>query len=378
MNATLPAALVAQAEARPDAVALRHKRLGRWVEITWAQYADRVARVAAGLQALGVQGGERVVIQADNRPEWVIADLAIQSIGAITVGVSPDASADALGAVLGNCGACAMVAEDEEQLDKALAVRADAPQLRRIVVIDDRGLRGLQDEQVSLWAALEETAPAGLQALVAGLDPEHPAIAVYAEDNQGATLDHNALVSAGRGFGSAFEAAPGDSVLSCLPLSEVSERLFSVAIALDAGYVVHFGERAGSLGEDLREVQPTLLHAIAPIWEAMDAGVRTRMEGASALKRRIHGACVRRGTKVAAARSAGSSSPTLRVQALACHALVFGALREKLGLSRTRIAVCSGEALSAQAREGLTAMGTTLVEVDALDATGLLAFGAPT
>lgn len=369
---TLPGALLRQATERPADVALRHKRLGRWVELTWAGYADQVACVASGLQQLGVGRGERVVLQGDNRPEWVIADLAIQAIGAVSVGVPPDAPVDELQSVMDQCGACAIVAEDEEQLDKALAVRRDSPLLRELMVINERGVRCLDDEHVSTWATLGNAAPADLAGLVGQLDPADPVIAVYSPGGELAVLDHASLVAAGSGFGAAFGATAGDSVLSCMPLSELSERLFSVAIALDAGYVVHFGERAGSIGEDLREVQPTLLHGVAPLWEAMYDRVTTRMAAATRLKRTVLGACVRRGSLLASARMAGSLSVAQRTQSLVCSALAFGALREKLGLSRVRVAVSSGTPLSDAARDGLQAMGVAIVEVQALDAGGLL------
>ena len=372
MTTTLPGALLRQATERPQDVALRHKRLGRWVELTWSDYADQVARVAAGLQQLGIARGDRVVVQGDNRPEWVIADLAIQAIGAVTVGVSADAPASELQSVMDQCGACAIVAEDEEQLDKALIVRGDAPLLRELVIVNERGVRCLDEEHISTWVTLTGSQPADLAALVQQLDPSDPVIAVYSQEGELAALDHAALVAAGSGFGSAFDATSGDSVLSCMPLSELSERLFSVAIALDAGYVVHFGEKAGSIEEDLREVQPTLLHGVAPLWEAMHDRVMKRTAAATRLKRTVLGACVRRGGSLASARMAGNLSVAQRAQALVCSALALGALREKLGLSRVRVAVSSGEPLTPAARDGLQAIGVPILEVQALDAGGLL------
>lgn len=355
LSDTLPGALARQASERPGEVALRHKRLGRWVELTWGDYADAVARTAAGLQRIGVGGGERVLIQADNRPEWVIADLAVQAIGAVTVALSPDADAAALGAVLGHSGACVVVAEDEEQLDKLAAVRDAAPLVRKVVVIDERGIAPGPEVAVVGWRELAGGDPADLAGLAGALEPSDPAVALYAgEAHEGAMLDHAALVAAGRGFASAFEAVPGDSVLSVQPLSELAERLLSIAIALESGYVVHFGERVGSVGDDLREVQPTLLHGVSGSWQALYDEVARRMATASGLKRRVFAACLRRG-------------PGLLTSVLA-----FGALREKLGLSRVRIAVSSGSPLAPAARDGLAAMGVTLVEVQALDAAGML------
>jgi acyl-CoA synthetase (AMP-forming)/AMP-acid ligase II len=176
---TLPALLLAHARERADAPALREKRRGRWVEFTWGQYAERVARAAHGLRELGVEPGDRVAVHGENRPEWVIADLAIQAIGAITVGVYPTSPAAEVEYLLGHSESVALIAEDEEQLDKALAVRERLPALRRIVVIDPRHVRAPDDAMVIGWEQLEQLGSAtGIEAWerrAAGLD--HDALA---------------------------------------------------------------------------------------------------------------------------------------------------------------------------------------------------------
>ena len=145
---TLPDLLLSHARERPDAPAIREKRRGRWHELTWAEYADRVARVAHGLRELGVRPGDRVAIHSENRPEWVLADLAIQGIGAVSVGVYPTSPAAEVEYLLGHSESVVLIAEDEEQLDKALAVRERLPALRKIVLIDPRNVRALDDPMV--------------------------------------------------------------------------------------------------------------------------------------------------------------------------------------------------------------------------------------
>ena len=127
LDTTLPAVLVRRARQTPDALALRKKELGRWKPYTWSDYARRTSQLASGLEELGVGPGDRVAILAENRPAWVFFDLAVQALGAITVGIYPTSPAAELEYLLDHCGAKVLVAEDEEQVDKFLEVRDRLP-----------------------------------------------------------------------------------------------------------------------------------------------------------------------------------------------------------------------------------------------------------
>ena len=140
---TLPAWLLHHAATRPRDVALRVKELGRWREITWEEHAGRVAAVGRSLAHHGLGRGDRVLLVSENRPEWVITDLATQGLGAATVGMFPTTPAEAAADLLGRCGARIAVVEDEEQLDKLLEVR-EGTGLEQIFVIDPRGIRRLE------------------------------------------------------------------------------------------------------------------------------------------------------------------------------------------------------------------------------------------
>ena len=187
---SLPGHVLRHARERPKSVALRDKHLGRWRETTWKGYADRIARVAAGLRELGVVPGDRVAIHAENRPEWVVADLAIQALGAISVGLYPTSPEAEVSYLLGHCGAKVLIAEDEEQLDKALAVRGELPALEHLIVIEPRGVR---EEGVSLYSDLEATDPLDLEQAVAALGPQDTAILVYTSGTTGPAEGRHAL-----------------------------------------------------------------------------------------------------------------------------------------------------------------------------------------
>src|SRR5918994_3742010 len=224
---SLPALLLGHARERPDAPAIREKRRGRWHEMSWSEYAEQVARAAHGLRELGVQPGDRVAIHGENRPEWVIADLAAQGIGAVSVGVYPTSPAAEVEYLLAHSESVVLVAEDEEQLDKALAVRERLPTLRKIVLIDPRNVRALDDPMVMTWEELEDHPP--LEDYGEGLEPSRTAVIVYTSrptgPPKGAMLTPAHLTWAAGTFQRAFRTGPDDEVLSYLPLCHVAERL---------------------------------------------------------------------------------------------------------------------------------------------------------
>jgi long-chain acyl-CoA synthetase len=362
--ATLPAALLRHAAERPAAVALRRKHLGRWVETTWAEYAAQVAAVAAGLRALGVGPGDRVAVHAENRPEWLVVDLAVQGLGAQTVGIYPTSPAAEVEYLLRHSGARVLVAEDEEQLDKALSVRGRLPRLEHVVVIDPRGVRDVDD--VRLYSELGGVDDGEYAEAVAALDPASAAIVVYTSGTtgppKGALISHANLMTAADTFTGWFGAGPADELLSYLPLCHVAERLLSLGQGVRAGCVVNFGEGGATLTTDLRDVQPTAFLGVPRIWEKMLAGVEIRMNDASRLKRALYRACLARGRASAPRHMNGTATRGDRFGAWVRDVLVFGALREKLGLSRVRIALSGAAPVAPQVLEWLWAIGVPVRE----------------
>ncbi len=342
---TLPACLVRNARERPASeVGMREKQLGRWREWTWSEYEQRVARAAAGLKALGVGPGEKVAIHSENRPEWVVADLAVQALGAIAVGIYPTSPTAEVEYLLSHSGAVVLIAEDEEQLDKALAVRERLTDLREMVVIDPRGVRA---EGVREWQEIEAAEPLDLAAAAEELDSEATAIIVYTSGTtgppKGAMLSHANLMFAAYAFRTAYDTRAGDDVLSYLPLCHIAERLFSVLAALDTGYTVNYGEGGENFGADMREVQPTVFLGVPRVWEKMLAGVQVRMADASIIKRWAWRAALARGGRIG-------------------HLLAFRALREKLGLLRVRVAISGAAPIAPQVLEFFARIGVRVRE----------------
>ncbi|MET0135969.1 MAG: AMP-binding protein [Kibdelosporangium sp.] len=364
---SLPARLLELGESRAKEVAIRRKRLGIWRETTWSGYADWVAGVAAGLRSLGVGTGSRVAIHAENRPEWIVADLAVQGLGGVSVGIYPTSPSAEVEYVLEHASIEVLVTEDEEQLDKVLAVRDRLSSLRHVVVMDPRGVRATD---VLTFADLEdhisEAALDDYTTAVAELDPAATAILVYTSGTtgppKGAMISHANLVASGRAFVEALPAGPDDEVLSYLPLCHVAERLTSAIDAIWAGSTVNFGEGGESFRNDLRDVQPTVFLGVPRVWEKLMAGVEFRMADASWLKRVVYRTCVRQGRRIAPRRMRGGTSLADRVVLALCELLVFRALREKLGMSRVRTPLSGAAPIAPQVLEWLWAIGIPVRE----------------
>lgn len=368
---SLPALLLDHAAQRPDDVALRHKRLGRWQECSWSEYGRRAALAGLGLLELGVEAGERIAIHSENRPEWLFADLGAQGVGAVTVGIYPTSPASEVSYLLSHSEAQVLIAEDQEQLDKALAVRDELPALEWIVLVDPRGVRELEhDERIISYSRLEELGAQrerdGYAERIGALDPAEPAIVVYTSGTtgppKGALITHANMLAAADAYANAFGAQRSDEVLSYLPLCHIAERLVSLIDALRSGYVVNFGEGAETFTQDLREVQPTFFLGVPRVWEKMMAGVQVRVADASPLKRVAYRAAMRFGGRVARRRLCGSFGPLDRIVYALGWVVAFGPLREKLGLRRLRIALSGAAPVAPQVLEFLWTLGVPVRE----------------
>jgi len=370
---TLPGLLLQRAEQTPDRVALRAKELGRWEECTWSQYATRVAAIAAGLRRLGVGPLDTVSIHSEDRVEWLLADLAVQGLGAITVGIYPTSPADEVEYLLSHSETKVLITEDEEQFDKVMAVWDRLPALREVVVVDPRGIASDVDPRVRTFADLEATAAAdgggsldAYRASVAALDAAQAAIIVYTSGTtgppKGAMLSHRNLLAVAETAALAYDATPDDEVLSYLPLCHIAERLISCISALRSGYVVNFGEGGPSFGTDMHEVQPTFFLGVPRVWEKMMASIEIRISDASWLKRRTYRFATALATPVAGRRMRGEQGVLDRIRYRIAWLLVFRSLRDKLGLGRIRVALSGAAPIAPQVLEFFWSLGVPIRE----------------
>ena len=398
---TLPGILAGRAKEHPDGVALREKEFGIWREITWAGLLDRVRAFALGLAELGVRKGDRIAIIGDNRPEWVIAELGAQAVGALPLGLYQDSIAPELARMLEAAEARLIVAEDQEQVDKVLEVRdrtdgTAGPE--HIVYYDSRGMYGYEapgltafEEVEALGRVFGDRFPYEFDRRLVGIDPGDVALLCTTSGTTSvpklAMLSHANLLAMADQLVGVDPMGPGDEFVSFLPLAWIGEQMVGVASALLAGFTVNFPEETATVRSDMREIGPAFLMSPPRIWENMVSDVQVMAEDATPLKRRMYRWAMRQGTRAAEARFAGgrdggrpdgdrdggerrASGARQRRVGLAARIshrvadwTVLGPIRDQLGLSRTRRAYTGGAALGPDVFRFFHAIGVNLKQL---------------
>ena len=357
-GSTLPRLLQQQADHYQSRVALRQKELGIWQEITWRQYADATRLVACGLLDMGAECGQCVALISENRPEWLYADLGIQSIGAITAAIYVTSAAEQVAYIFEHSGAQIIFCEDEEQLDKLLSSRERLSALSQIVVFDWKGLRDFEDPMVMPFERFLERGQAYLEShpdafderLAAGR-PNETALLVYTSGTtgppKGAMLSHDNLIWTSGALAQANPILESDQVLSFLPLCHIAERLMTVVNQIVIGYTVNFAESLDTVPQNLTEVAPTVFFAVPRIWEKFASRIQLTLAKADLSKRLTYRAALSVGLKAAKLRAEGK--PVSKSLALAhhlAHFAVFHPLKKRLGLERTRLAISGAAPIS--------------------------------
>lgn len=355
-------------------VAMRHKTMGLWQEISWNAYHHEVRSIGAALVDRGLAHGDRVAIIGDNCPEWVFIDMAIQSIGGVSVGVYATNAWEQVQYIVNHCQARFLFVENEEQLDKYLQFRGDAPSLEGVVVWDTKGLREFKDPMVTRLSVLSaagheryEQSPQAVDQRVAAVDPDDVAVLIYTSGTtgppKGAMLTHTNVTWMANAVAEANPIFSDDAVLSFLPLCHIFERLFSVFVHVAHAYTVHFVEKADTVTDNMREVSPTIGYAVPRIWEKYFSAVKIRMADATWFKRTVFSAALKIGEKWASQRMALKPVPAwLHAAYLLAYVAVFRKLKERLGFERMRVAYSGAAPISGEVLKFFQSIGINLIE----------------
>ncbi len=358
-----------------DGVAMRDKHLGIWRAITWREYGERARHVGLGLVALGLRPRDVVSVIADNGPEWLYTDLGTMSVGGVTNGIYTTDSPRQVEYIVNDSGTRFFFADNEEQLDKILGVRARCPQLVKIIVYDMEGLHEFRDEQVMPLTALLELGarydrehPGAYERLVEVARPEDLAILVYTSGTtgppKGAMLSHRNIIFQLGYADFIAEPRPGDQQLSFLPLSHVAERTFTVFYPLRTGATVNFAESIDTVPENIREVAPAVFFAVPRIWEKFYSSVALRMREATPLGKLAYRWAMAIGGRLAERRIAGRTpSVALRLLYRVADFLVLDNLKRSLGLHRTRGAATGAAPIAPELIKWYLALGIDMREV---------------
>ena len=352
---TFPRLLLHHARVRPTHPATREKDLGIWQTWTWGEVAAEVRALACGLAAQGFKRGMHLAIIGDNRPRLYWSMCAAQALGGIPVPMYQDAPAADIVFVLNDAGIAYTIVEDQEQVDKMLEVQPQVPTLAHIYFDNERGLRNYQtvmsyERLQELGREFDAAHPSFYEGEIAQGAADDIAIMLYTSGTtgkpKGVCQTHHALISAARG-GIEFDHLTADeSILSYLPMAWVGDNLFSYAQAMVAGFTINCPESGDTVMTDLREIGPTYYFAPPRVFENLLTQVMIRMEDASAIKRSLfhHFMAVARrcGAEILDGKTVGMGD---RLQYVLGNVLVYGPLRNVLGMSRIRVAYTAGAAI---------------------------------
>ena len=342
-----------------DRTALREKDLGIWQKVSWNQYWEHVRNFALGMKELGLEDLEgKVSILGDNCREWLYADIAAQACRAISIGVYPTNVAEQCFYVLQNSDSSMVVCKDQEQVDKILEIKDRLPLLKKIIVIDMKGLRNYEDHMIISFEAVEKLGVAchekdreRFERMVEAVDPDDVGVMVYTSGTtgkpKGAMITHRNMVAMIRGLSQVIPFNQKDSFVSALPLCHIAERSFSMIFPMWAGCAVNFAESVATLQEDLREISPTAFLSVPRIWEKMHSNISIKIKDSIFIKRWVYNAVMPIGEKVAGLKLSGKQVPIFwKVLYLVGYLLLFRALQNSMGLLNGRIFVSGAAPMS--------------------------------
>jgi long-chain acyl-CoA synthetase len=383
---TLPQMLREQARLQPARIAVRQKDFGIWNPITWDTYYRRARHFGLGLRALGLAPGGHVGVISENRLEWVLAQMGTGLVGAVTVGVYSTSPTPEVAYVLGHADVDIVVCEDQEQTDKVLAALDQLPRLKKIVVVEKKGLRNTADrhrDKVIVFAEVEalgveyEATHRGLiDATLAAQQLDDIALMIYTSGStgkpKGAIITYANIRAVTPGIAERLGLDAETTHLSYLPLCHVAEQMLTTFVPIYLGSQVNFGESIRTVQQDLREVAPSMFLGVPRIWEKLHAAINIKMQETGALRRRLFAralaACDPFAEKAASQRSVGE-----RLTYAFYYWLILRALQNFIGLREAKVALTGAASIPPAIIRFFRTLGVPLVEVYGLtESTGMI------
>ncbi len=377
MPDTLPKALLAAHRKYGDRkVAMRQKQLGIWRSYTWEESFNQVKTLALGLTTLGLERGDKVCIVGDNDPQYFWAQLAVQAVGGVAVGIFTDSSPPEIQYIVDHSDAVLVFAKDQEQCDKLLEIRDQLPRVRQVIYWEEKGLWSYNDpwliafEDVQEQGAVQDERDPGLFVqLIQEGKGDDLAVFCYTSGTtglpKGAMISHANLVA---GYWSAHRADPRldtDEYLSFLPPAWITENVLGLTVHLFSGMVVNFPESPETVQENIREITPHAMLFSARLWENLMALVQVKISDTTRINRWLYRWFMPVGYKVASLRYEERRPVPLlwRLLYTLGEWALFYPLRDKLGLTRVKSAYSSGAALNPDVIRFFRAIGVNIKQL---------------
>ena len=370
MAETIPGLFVRQAAVRGKDTLFLVKRQGAYQPISWRQAADDITALAAFLLDRHVNSDDRILILSENRPEWGLADIAIQSVGAWDVPVYPSLTAQDLQVICADCQPTLCIASTVEQSQKLLSVMATVPSIHGILLMDGAAPG---DPRIIPWSealaqgwAKRQTLQGMLDQRLSHLAPQHTATLIYTSgttgEPKGVMLSHDNFLS---NVAACLQVIPihgQDIHLSFLPLSHVFERMAGWYLMLSVGAVIAYAENMDTIPQNMMEVRPTIMLGVPRFFEKLYSRIQEALRQSPPSKQRIIGWALGVGRQALALWSAGKPLPVgLALQHWLADLLVFKKFRTKLG-GRLRFFVSGSAPLAKEIGEFFCSVGVTILE----------------
>ena len=372
---TIPKLLLDHAKRRGNSPANRHKDLGFWQSWTWSEVAEEVRNLACGLAKLGFKRGDKLAVIGDNRPRLYWSMVAAQALGGIPVPLYQDSVADEMVYVLENSDAKFAIVQNQEQTDKLLEIKDRLPHLEYICYEEPRGMRDYTQEFVFYYKDVQQTGRAFhgenpdyfLQELEQGQGSDI-SIFLYTSGTtgkpKGVVLTADNLIITARNSIDFDNLTSDEEVLAYLPMAWVGDNIFSLAQAYVIGFCVNCPENPETVMTDLKEIGPTYYFAPPAIYETVLTKVMIRMEDAGKIKRSMFNYFMELAKSVGIRILDGKAvSFSERLLYSIGQILVYGPLRNNLGLSRTRLAYTAGEAIGPEIFEFFRSLGINIKQL---------------
>jgi long-chain acyl-CoA synthetase len=375
---TFPKYLLLNAERFGDRPAMRHKDQGIWQSWTWKEQLDEVRAFALGLERLGVGHADRVAVVGSNRPRLYWAICALQSLGAVPVPVYADAVGEEMAYVLDHAGVKLAVVQDQEQVDKVWTWQEKIPQLQMLVYDEPRGLRDYDHAKLKSFAEVQadgrhvvDTVSGAAQRWeerVRQASGGDVSIMLYTSGttgrSKGVMLKASAAVAAARDTVEFDRLTEKDSVLAYLPLAWVGDHYLNYAQGYVSGFCVNCPESQETVAQNLREIGPSFYFAPPRVFESLLTMVTIRMEDAGRLKKWLFETFIAHARRHGEAILEGRPVPLMaRLGYALGEFVVYGPLKNVLGLSQIRVAYTAGEAIGADLFSFFRSLGINLKQL---------------
>jgi long-chain acyl-CoA synthetase len=356
-------------------IALREKDLGIWQSFTWQDYLEKVKYFSLGMISLGFEPGDKISVIGDNKPEWIIAELAAQCAGGLGTGIYQDSILKEVAYIINHSETKFVIAEDQEQVDKILDMQEELPNVKKVIYYDPKGMRKYDSDLLAYFPDVmemgreyEKSHPGQFEKNVENTKSEDVAWICTTSGTTGfpklAMLTHKNLISMATNLGKFDPKYDSDEFVSFLPLPWVGEQMMAVASGLLFGLTVNFPESIESAQADLREIGPHIMFSPPRVWENMCSSVQVKVMDASFLKRFVFNTCVPIGRKWSEYKFEKKTPPFyFKILYYLAYLAVFKALKDRLGFSNIRSATTGGAALGPDTFKFFHALGISLKQI---------------